>query len=485
MAIREKHRQDADKVQDEMLEWISSNNKSKISISPQKNTSNTVRANNYHHSGPKLSIGELNKVIEIDKERKTAVVQPRVTMEQLADATLAHGLIPAVLPEFKSITVGGAINGTALESSSHKYGQFNDICSAYEILLGDGAIIRATPHENADIFYGISGAYGSLGIILSVEIQLIPTEKNILLEYHRFDTIDSAVGFMRNLVKSNEPPEFIEGVVLESNCTMVITGEPSKEEGAPKLDLGSYYSKWYYQVINERAKDGISRQLISTRDYLFRHDRAGFWMGGYALHPKLLMRYFLECIGWCPKWLNRWLMSERSNKHYNVRFPGSIFRFLLGWVMKSERLYRIMHTGTEKWFADNFSIQDYYIPEQKTADFSEYVIRQYGITPIWLCPMKATQTPQFLSPHYSEVCENKLFFDVGVYGFAKDNQKGDSVVYDLDKLTVSLGGKKMLYSYSYYTIEEFWKIYPKEKYQKLRQKYFASNSFLDITDKVL
>ena len=44
--------------------------------------------------------------------------QAKVTMEQLVQSTLPHGVIPAVVPELKAITVAGAIVGAALESSS-------------------------------------------------------------------------------------------------------------------------------------------------------------------------------------------------------------------------------------------------------------------------------------------------------------------------------------------------------------------------------
>jgi hypothetical protein len=62
-----------------------------------------------------------------------ALVEPRVTMEQLVDTLLPFGLVPPVVPEFKHITVGGSIAGVAGESSSYKYGFFHDTCVSYEV----------------------------------------------------------------------------------------------------------------------------------------------------------------------------------------------------------------------------------------------------------------------------------------------------------------------------------------------------------------
>lgn len=35
--------------------------------------------------------------------------------------------------------------GTGIESSSHKYGLFQHICTAYELILADGSFVRCTP----------------------------------------------------------------------------------------------------------------------------------------------------------------------------------------------------------------------------------------------------------------------------------------------------------------------------------------------------
>lgn len=45
--------------------------------------------------------------------------------------------------------------GTGIESSSHKYGLFQHICTAYELILADGSFVRCTP---------VSSEVGSLGL---------------------------------------------------------------------------------------------------------------------------------------------------------------------------------------------------------------------------------------------------------------------------------------------------------------------------------
>lgn len=476
-----KHKEAVSAIQRE----FQSHSASKWTIGKKKHASNTVRENSYRKKATPLNVYQLDQVLKIDPEKRIVTVEPFVTMEQLVDATLLHSLLPPVVPEFKSITVGGAINGTALESTSHLYGQFNDCCNAYEVLLGDGSIVRATREENADLFFGISGSYGTLGIILSVEIRLIEASPWSVIEYHDFISIEKAVDFMQKTHRSSQPPEYLEAIVLQKERTVVITGgqvfQQEEMDSLPRLSMGKSSDKWYYQVIGERFGSSCRKEAVRTKEYLFRQDRAGFWMGGYALHPLLLFRYVMEYFGLPAAWIG----PKDITKYHDIPTPSWLFRFLFGWMMSSEKLYQIMHRGTEKWFADTFSIQDYYLPEEETASFTEYVIDKYRILPIWLCPMKGTTTQQFLSPHYLSNGGSELFFDIGVYGMAKDSIGGEAVVRDLDCLSVNKGGRKMLYSYSYYTEEEFWGIYSKKDYELLREKYHAKKAFPAITTKVL
>jgi hypothetical protein len=354
---------------------------------------------------------------------------------------------------------------------------------SYEILIGDGSVITASPTESPELFYGIAGSYGTLGVILSVEIKLVAVEPWVLLEYKKFTHASDAIDFM----VSCNTPDYLEGIVFGKDQSIVISGSCVKEEELPRdvsrLSLKHYWSKWFYQIARDRFNSGVATEAIPIRDYLFRHDRAAFWIGGYALHPRLLFRYTLEWMGHCPEWLHRLLMKKKNKMQFRSRDPSWLFRILFGWTMDSAQLYRFLHHGTEQWFAEHFAIQDYYIPVTETAEFVNFVLDKYGIVPLWLCPIKATTTPQLLSPHYAE--GSPLLFDVGVYGLPAGAQEGKTMVSDIDKKAYALRGKKMFYSQTYFSKDEFWRYYPKEKYEALRSKYFSDQMYLDITKKIL
>jgi delta24-sterol reductase len=87
-----------------------------------------------------VDTSHLTHVLQVDTARNIVVVEPNVPLDKLVEATLQHGLIPPVVPEFPGITVGGAVVGTAGESSSFKFGFVDSNVEKVEIVLADGSV---------------------------------------------------------------------------------------------------------------------------------------------------------------------------------------------------------------------------------------------------------------------------------------------------------------------------------------------------------
>ena len=126
-------------------------------------------------------------MLRVDPARRTAWVGGMTTYEHLADATLAHGLMPLVVPQLKTITLGGAVTGLGIESTSLRNGLPHESVTEMEILTGDGRVVRATAdNEHADLFRGFPNSYGTLGYALSLTIELEPVRPFVHLRHFAF-----------------------------------------------------------------------------------------------------------------------------------------------------------------------------------------------------------------------------------------------------------------------------------------------------------
>lgn len=449
---------------------------SPISLNYHSTHSNTTRSRSYKKGCRKLDLGALNEIIQIDPEKRIAYVEPRVTMEQLVEATLGLGLIPPVVPEFKEITVGGAIMGGAGESGSHRFGSFNDICTSLEILTGDGRVITASPYENEDLFYGIPCSYGSLGALLSAAIKLVPAKGFVHLKYYFCSSGKKGIEKLEELMEKS--PDFLDGIVFSKDKAVIIAGNLSEERPLPKYSTKPKGAEWYFQHVENLSHAG--EEIMPLTDYLFRYDQGAFWVGGFLLRPKLVLRYLLEGI---LGMRTKQRLSEQTIKQLrSPPRPNAIVRRVLHPLLTTKNLWKLFHWA-DKWAQTHSILQDFCIPKEKAISFLGEVMDDPGTFPLWLCPIKSTVKPQIFAPHLTHAAH---VINVGIYGLPSYyTPTTENVTKHLERKTREWGGKKVLYSRSFYSEEEFWQIYSKKAYEALRAKMGANGVFHGITEKLL
>ncbi|CAN5182602.1 FAD-binding oxidoreductase [soil metagenome] len=391
-----------------------------------------------------IDISSLNEILTIDIEKQVAIVEPNVPMDQLVNECLKYNLIPKVVMEFPGITCGGGVNGAALEASSFKYGQFNDTCDEYECILADGTILIANTQENSDLYYGISGSYGSLALITRLTISLIPANQFVELTF--YPTITEKIADELQKIIHKESIDYLEGIVFDPINAVTIVGKLSDKKDLPVVTFSRSIDEWFYLYAEKNAKKEKSTVLVPIKDYLFRYNRGAFWTG------------------------------KNSFQLYHMPF-NRFTRFLLNPFMNTRTMYKALH---ETNLAQNYFIQDFYIPTFRTNEFIQYSIKNLDIFPIWLCPIKGTKTHQKLSPHY---LNEEMLIDVGLWGEPNSIKNIEEINTDFEKYVETIQGRKMLYAASFYSEDDFWKIYDREWYKKLRKKYHSEESFPTIWEK--
>ena len=115
--------------------------------------------------------------------------------------------------------------GSGIESSSHKFGLFQHICRAYEIVLCDGSVVKCTKENDADLFYAIPWSHGTLGFLVSVEIDIIPATKFVKLEYEPVTSLTEAVEVFKRQTFAKENNHFVEGLMFSKEKGVIMTGK--------------------------------------------------------------------------------------------------------------------------------------------------------------------------------------------------------------------------------------------------------------------
>ena len=233
----------------------------------RKDTSNLFR-NRVERSGEAIEVRDFNEVLNVDTEAGWVEVEGMTPYAKLVDATLARSVMPCVVPQLKSITIGGAVSGLGIESSSFRHGLVHETVEEMEVLLADGDVVTCTPdNEHSDLFHGLPNSYGTLGYILRLRAKTLPVTGFVRLRHHRHERADE---FFADLeAKCASDADFVDGVIF-SPRELYVT-EAQHVPSAP------YTSDYTYRDIFYRSVQRRDEDFLTTHDYLWRWDTDWFW----------------------------------------------------------------------------------------------------------------------------------------------------------------------------------------------------------------
>lgn len=110
--------------------------------------------------------------LTVHADERWARVGAGVRWERVLEATAPHGLA-ALCGSSPDVGVVGLLTGGGLGPVARSHGLSSDTVRAFDVVTGDGVLRRVTPDEHPDLFWGLRGGKGTLGIVTAVEIDLL------------------------------------------------------------------------------------------------------------------------------------------------------------------------------------------------------------------------------------------------------------------------------------------------------------------------
>lgn len=428
------------------MEELRSHNAGSIRLG--KSTSNLFRDRNEGRNW-RLDVRDLNQVLIINKSELWAEAEGMTSYQDIVRATLTCGLMPTVVPELKSITIGGAVTGVGIESSSFKYGLVHEGIVQMEVLLADGNVVLSSPtNEYRDLYFAFPNSYGTLGYALKLRFKLVPVKDYVRLTHRRYTDIHT---YFAEVEKAcNQDLNFVDGTIFGNNEMYLTTGK--FVDDAPYTSDYTY-ENIYYQSIRQREID-----YLTTVDYIWRWDTDWFWCS---------KNFFVQ---------NSLIRALVGKKRLNSITYTKIMRWNSKWKL-TRRITRLLGIRRES------VIQDVDIPIDKAPEFLEFFHREIGISPIWMCPLRAANALQQFDLYPMESA--KTYINFGFWDVKKSREALPRGYYNrrIEQKVRELGGVKSLYSDSYFPRDEFWDIYNKPRYDELKVKYDPHARFKNLYEK--
>jgi FAD/FMN-containing dehydrogenase len=424
-----------------------------------KKTSNLFRPRAVNDA-PGLDVSGLDGVIAIDTAAATADVQGICTYEDLVEATLSLGFIPYVVPQLRTITLGGAVTGLGIESTSFRNGLPHESVLEMDILTGGGEIVTATPdNEHAALFDAFPNSYGSLGYATRLKIKLEKVPRFVALRHVRMADAGQAVKAIAAIAESGEwdgeRVDGLDGTAFTPDEIYLTLARFTDALPAGGPDRVSDYTgqQIYYQSIQRRETDALT-----MNDYIWRWDTDWFWCSG--------------AFGAQNKWIRRvWPARYRRSDVFH-KIVGLDEK--LGIIKTLDRIKKI--PGRER------VIQDIEVPLDKVPEFLEWFDAEVGMRPVWLCPLRTTRAWPVYPLEPGEIYVNAGFWGtVEVPAGSPEgliNRKVEDAVH-------AMGGHKSLYSEAFYDQVTFDRMYGGDVLAAVRSTYDPDSRLSTLYEKAV
>jgi len=416
-----------------------------------KKTSNLFRPRDQVQRG--LDVSGLGGVIEVDPAGRTAEVQGMCTYEDLVDATLPHGLMPLVVPQLRTITLGGAVTGLGIEATSFRHGLPHESVLELDILTGAGELVTARPGD--DLFAVFPNSLGSLGYATRLRIELMPIGAGVRTTNVRFDDIDELLGVVREVMKTGTHDgrhvDAMDGVVFRPGESYLVLAEFTDEPGS-----GSDYTGQdiYYQSLRAKRTD-----RLSAYDYLWRWDTDWFWCSAaFGAQVPAVRRV----------WPRRYRRSDVYHRIVRLENRYGLAARVGRWRGELER-ERV--------------VQDVELPLERTGDFLRWFAAEVPMAPLWLCPLRLREREWPLYPMHA----GEAYVNVGFWGTVpiEPGAADGDVNRAIEDKVFELGGHKSLYSDAYYDRDTFDRLYGGDAYRAAKERYDPGHRLTDLYDKVV
>jgi len=166
--------------------------------------------------GVVLCLERFNSIVEIDRANMVAVVEPGAITGDIQNAVVAQGLMyPPDPASLENCSIGGNVAENAGGPRALKYGTTKDYILGLECVLADGSIIKTGGKTVKNVTgYNLTGmilgSEGTLAVITKIYLKLIPLPKISRDLLVPFDSLESAIEAVTNILAKQIMPATIE-----------------------------------------------------------------------------------------------------------------------------------------------------------------------------------------------------------------------------------------------------------------------------------
>jgi FAD/FMN-containing dehydrogenase len=143
-----------------------------------------------------VELTSLNRFRAFDPQMGVLECEAGVSIAEIIEFLLPRGWFVSTTPGTKHVTIGGAIAADVHGKNHHCDGSFGKCVLDFLLMTADGSVVRCSPQENAELFWGTIGGMGLTGIILQARLQLRRVDSAyVRVNYKRTANLDETLEY--------------------------------------------------------------------------------------------------------------------------------------------------------------------------------------------------------------------------------------------------------------------------------------------------
>lgn len=233
-----------------------------------------------------IALNRLNRIIHLDAEHRTAVVESGVVNIDVSLAAAPYGLYFAPDPSSQLIcTIGGNLAFNSGGAHCLKYGMTSNHILGIKAVLPDGEVIEIGGESLESIGPDLVGMYvgseGLFGIALEVTLRLLPKPESfrtVLAAYHSLEAAGEAVSMVIAAGLLPGALEIMDNLAIQAAETAVQAGYPTDAVGLliVELDGESAIVESEFKALMEVMEESGAYEIRIAND---DEQRAKIWKG--------------------------------------------------------------------------------------------------------------------------------------------------------------------------------------------------------------
>ena len=117
--------------------------------------------------------------VRVDPKRRIANVSGGSLLGDMDHDTMRFGLVTTA-GTVSHTGIGGLTLGGGFGRVARRFGLALDNVLSLDVVTADGQVLRADPHENSELYWGLRGGGGNFGIVTNFDFQLHPMDREVI-----------------------------------------------------------------------------------------------------------------------------------------------------------------------------------------------------------------------------------------------------------------------------------------------------------------